>query len=60
VITTGLADWDNTQVIRGVEEGEQIAVVGAAQLQASQAEMLNRIRGRSSVFGGSTRGGRGR
>jgi HlyD family secretion protein len=55
VIMTGLADWDNTQITRGLEEGEQIAVVGAAQLQASQQEFINRIRGRSNVFGG-TRG----
>jgi HlyD family secretion protein len=52
VVVTGLADWDNTQIIRGLEEGEQVAVVGAAQLQATQQQFINRIRGRSNLFGG--------
>lgn len=60
VVTTGLSDWDNTQVLRGVEEGEEVAVVGAAQLQASQQAFIDRIRGGSRLFGGNTRGGRGR
>jgi len=60
VITTGLADWDNTQVVRGLEEGENVAVVGAAQLMATQQAFLQRIRGGSSLFGGGGRGGRGR
>jgi HlyD family secretion protein len=51
VVTTGLADWDNTQIMRGMEEGEEVAVVGAAQLMASQQEFINRIRGRSNLFG---------
>jgi len=52
VVRTGLSDWDNTQVVSGLEEGENIAVVGAAQLQQSQQEFMNRFRGRSSLFGG--------
>jgi HlyD family secretion protein len=50
----GLNDWDNTQVISGLQGDERLAVIGAAQLQANQQEFLNRIRERS---GGSPLGG---
>jgi HlyD family secretion protein len=49
-VTIALNDWDNTQVVAGLEEGEEIAVIGAAQLQAAQAEQLARMRER---MGGS-------
>ena len=45
-IRIGINDWDNTQVVEGLEEGETLAVVGAAQLQAQQQEFLERIRSR--------------
>ena len=51
-IMIGLNDWDLTEVVSGLEEGEQIAIVGAAQLRAQQDEFLNRIRSNSSPFGG--------
>ena len=57
-VMIGLNDWDFTEVVSGLEEGDLIAVVGAAQLRASQDEFLNRIRSNSSnPFGG---GGPGR
>lgn len=46
MVRIGLNDWDNTQVVSGLEDGETIAVIGAAQLQAQQAEMLERMRSR--------------
>lgn len=46
MVQVGLNDWDNTEVVSGLEEGEQLAVIGAAQLQAQQEEFLNRIRSR--------------
>ncbi len=49
-ITIALNDWDNTQVVSGLEEGTEIAEIGAAQLQAAQAAQLERMRSR---FGGS-------
>jgi len=55
VIQVGLSDWDNTEVISGLDGEEELAVVGAAQLQAQQAQWLERIRSRS---GGSPFGGR--
>jgi HlyD family secretion protein len=46
VVRIGLNDWDNTQVVSGLDAGESIAVIGAAQLQAQQAEMIDRMRSR--------------
>ena len=57
MITTGLSDWDNTQVVSGVEEGDTIVIVSAAQLQARQAEFMSRFTRGGNPFGG---GGRGR
>jgi len=51
-ILIGVNDWDNTEVLRGLEEGEQVALLGAAQLQARRQEWLDRIRGAGGVFPG--------
>ncbi len=58
-ITIALNDWDNTQVVAGLNGDERLAVIGAAQLQAQQQEFLNRMRERSggSPFGGGGPGG---
>ena len=57
-VMIGLNDWDFTEVVSGLEEGDLIAVVGAAQLRASQDEFLNRIRSNTSnPFGGGRPGG---
>ena len=55
-VMIGLNDWDFTEVVSGLEEGDLIAVVGAAQLRASQDEFLNRMRSNSNPFGGGGRG----
>ena len=62
LIQVGLNDWDYTEVVSGVEEGEMLAVVGAAQLQAQQQEFLDRMRSRAGAnpFGGGGGPGRGR
>ena len=58
-ITVGLSDWDRSQVLSGLEGSERVALIGAAQLQRSQQEFLDRIRSRTGgPFGGG--GGRGR
>ncbi len=54
-VMIGLNDWDFTEVVSGLKEGELIAVVGAAQLRASQDEFLDRMR--SFGGGGMGRGG---
>ena len=59
-VMIGLNDWDYTQVVSGVEEGEHVALIGAAQLRATQDAFLERIRSRTSPFGGGGPGGGGR
>jgi HlyD family secretion protein len=44
-VLMGVNDWDNTEILAGLEEGEMVALIGAAQLQAEQQQMMNRIRG---------------
>ena len=57
-VMIGLNDYDFTEVVSGLEEGDLITIVGAAQLRAQQDEFLNRIRSNTSnPFGGG--GGRG-
>ena len=53
-VRLGLGDWDQTAVLSGLQEGEQVAIIGAAQLQAQQQEFLNRMRQRGGgmPFGG--------
>ena len=36
-----LNDWDRTEIVSGVAEGERVALLGGAQLQAQQQEFLN-------------------
>ena len=52
-VMIGLNDFDFTEVVSGLEEGDLIATIGAADLRASQDEMRNR--GRPDFGGG--RGG---
>lgn len=54
LIQVGLNDWDNTQVVSGLEGNETLVVVSAAQLQAQQQQWLNQLRSRmgSNPFGG--------
>ncbi len=54
LVQLGLNDWDFTQVMSGLNVGDELAIVGAAQLRAGQDEFLNRIRSRSGggMFGG--------
>ena len=64
-VQIGLNDWDRTEIVSGVDEGEILVVVGAAQLMAQQQAFLDQMRermGGSNPFGGgATRGmGRGR
>ena len=56
-VQIGLNDYDRTEVVSGLEEGDRVATLGAAQLQAQQQEFLDRIRQRGGgMFGGG--GGR--
>ena len=59
MVQVGLNDWDNTQIVSGLQGDETILVVGAAQLQAQQQRFLEQMRSRmgSSPFGGGGPGG---
>ncbi len=54
-VLMGVNDWDNTEILAGLEEGEVVALIGAAQLQAEQQEMMNRMRGMGGMFRGPGR-----
>jgi HlyD family secretion protein len=65
-LTLGVNDWEFTEVIRGVDEGDQVVIISVARLQQSQQEFLDRMReragGNGPIPGGSPPrgGGRGR
>ena len=48
----GLTDWDRTEVVSGLDEGDRVALIGLAQLQAQREEFMERMRSRSNPFGG--------
>jgi len=48
----GIGDYDYAEILAGLEEGEETAMIGAAQLQAQQQERMDRMRGRMRPFGG--------
>lgn len=55
-VVLGVNDWDNTEVLRGLEEGEKVILISVARIQQQQQERLQRIRERQSgPFQGSRR-----
>jgi HlyD family secretion protein len=74
VIMLGAGNYDVTQVISGLKEGDQVALITAAMLQQARDQQLQRIRSRTGLPGmrsdtqndstnnsqrGGRRGGRG-
>ncbi|HIF57793.1 MAG: efflux RND transporter periplasmic adaptor subunit [bacterium] len=59
LVQMGLNDWDHTQIVMGVEAGDVLVVVGAAQLMAQQQEFQARMMSRmgGNLFGGGMGGG---
>lgn len=49
-VVIGLSDWDFVEVLAGLQEGEQLALIGAAQLQARQQAQMERMRQRMRPF----------
>ncbi len=49
-VVMGVSDWDYAEILAGLEEGEQLALIGAAQLQARQQDRINQMRGRFRPF----------
>jgi HlyD family secretion protein len=48
-VLMGVNDWDNTEILAGLQEGEMVALIGVAQLMAEQEEMRNRMSGRGMM-----------
>ncbi len=53
-VLLGLADWDYTEVVEGLTEGDQVILISLAQIQRQQQEMEQRIRARSGALGPGT------
>jgi hypothetical protein len=51
VVMLGLGNYDVTQVISGLKEGERVALITAAMLQQSRDERLQRMRDRMALPG---------
>ncbi|MGZ8377289.1 MAG: efflux RND transporter periplasmic adaptor subunit, partial [Gemmatirosa sp.] len=64
VVTLGLGNFDVTEIVSGLQDGEQVALVSAAVLQQSRTEFQDRLRSRSGLpgmgGGGAPAGGGGR
>jgi hypothetical protein len=45
IVTLGIANYDFTEVLSGLAEGEQVAIITAAALQQRRQEQLERFRG---------------
>lgn len=62
VVRLGVADYDFTEVISGLEEGDRVALLSAAALQMQRQENNDRMRamtGGASPLGGATGGAGG-
>ncbi len=61
VVRLGVADYDYTEVLSGLEEGDRVALLSAAALQMQRQENQDRMRamtGGNSPLGGAAAGGR--
>lgn len=60
VVHLGVANYDYTEVLDGLAEGDKVAMLSAAALQAKRQEMVDRMKSMTSgPLGGGGRGGRG-
>jgi hypothetical protein len=50
-VRLGVSNYDYSEVLSGVKEGELVAILNVAALQAKQAQDLNNVRGRAGVPG---------
>ncbi|MDQ3697656.1 MAG: efflux RND transporter periplasmic adaptor subunit [Gemmatimonadota bacterium] len=51
IVRLGVSNYDYSEVVSGLEEGEQVALLAAAALQAQRQESLDRFRERSGGGG---------
>ncbi len=57
IVTLGLGNFDVTEVVSGLQDGEQVALVSGAVLQQSRTEFQDRLRSRSGLPGMGGGGG---
>ena len=58
-VMLGVNDWDNTEIVSGLEEGERVVLISVARLQQQAQDFQNRMRERAGgVFPGGTGGRR--
>ncbi len=55
-VLLGLADWDYTEVLDGLAEGDRVILVSLAQIQRQQQQMEQRLRERTGALGPGTGG----
>ncbi|MFP2964128.1 efflux RND transporter periplasmic adaptor subunit, partial [Myxococcus sp. 1LA] len=59
-VTLGLSDWESTEVVSGLEEGEKVVLISVAKLQQQQQQSAERMRQMSGgVIPGAGGGPRG-
>jgi hypothetical protein len=44
VVRVGISDFDYTEILNGVQQGEQVALLGPAVLQAQREQLQARVR----------------
>ena len=54
LIRIGVANYDYTEVLDGVNEGDKVAMLSAAALQAKRQEQNDKMKSATSPLGGST------
>lgn len=60
-VTLGLSDWESTEVVSGLDDGEQVVLITVAKLQQQQQQSTERMRQMSGgVIPGAGGGPRGR
>jgi HlyD family secretion protein len=47
VVRVGISDFDYTEIVSGLQQGDEVALLGAAVLQAQRDELQQRIRSRA-------------
>lgn len=59
-VVLGLSNWDDTEVVSGLKEGEKVRIISVARLQQQQEQFASRIRQRAGgAIPGSGGGGGG-
>lgn len=51
-VRLGVNDWEHTEVVEGLDDGDEIYMISVARLRQQQSDMMDRIRSRSNPFGG--------